>query len=425
MLAVQSLSLLVPASRVRGQATLFSNQVSHLEDAVLDASRCAFVRVESFAGSLGVYCKNELRAVRLLPTGFTSGTENPTRESLVAALTAHLDKTHARKRQLVPAGALRWIHGEADGLPGLVIDHYGSLVVVQSSAAAGEFLLPFVVEALARTQCGETTPVLERSSGQTRALAGLPERTRVLQGNVPEKVLAEFGDLGLEFTPRRAQKTGLFLDQRTNLALFATLLGAARYESLLDVCCYAGAWSAQASRAGLTRFTLVDQDKEALARAEQNVRHNARAATSATTSSAAVPPSDALLSIEPRHGDLFEALSVLAREGKTFDVVVGDPPAFAKSKKHIPEARRAYARLAKLAAKLVRPGGLYIACSCSRNMEEAEFLATVEAQLTADSSAQWDLVLRGSQAADHTVPAGDTLSAYLKCAFYRRREEGA
>jgi len=421
MLAVQSLSLLVPASRVRGQATLFSNQVSHLEDAVLDASRCAFVRVDSLAGSLGVYCKNELRAVRLLPTAFTTGTENPTRETLVAALAAHLDKTHARKRHLVPAGALRWVHGEADGLPGLVIDHYGSLVVVQSSAAAGEFLLPFVVEALTRTAHAASTPVLERSSGQTRALAGLPERTRVLQGDVPEKVLAAFGDLALEFTPRRAQKTGLFLDQRTNLSLFATLLGSTRYESLLDICCYAGAWSAQAAHAGLTRFTLVDQDKEALARAEQNVRHNARAATAVESA----PPSDAPLSIEPRHGDLFEALSVLAREGKTFDVVVGDPPAFAKSKKHIPEARRAYARLAKLAAKLVRPGGLYIACSCSRNMEEAEFLATVEAQLVADPTARWDLVLRGSQAADHTVPAGDTLSAYLKCVFYRRREEGA
>ena len=105
--------------------------------------------------------------------------------------------------------------------------------------------------------------------------------------------------------------------------------------------------------------------------------------------------------------------------------MIADPPAFAKSKKHVPEARRAYARMTKLASKLVRPGGLLVVCSCSRNMDETEFLELVGGQLSQGENGPqgWSLVLRGGQSPDHTVPAGESFASYLKCAFYRR--EGA
>ncbi|MCA2962266.1 MAG: methyltransferase, partial [Silvanigrellales bacterium] len=234
-------------------------------------------------------------------------------------------------------------------------------------------------------------------------------------GNVPAEVEASFAGLCLRFAPLKAQKTGLFLDQAHNLALFdglvRTLVPA--NGTLLDICCYAGAWSAAGARAGLASFTLVDQDATALARAAENVVRNQATARHAPGETCQV---------ETRHGDMFELLSLLGKEGKSFDVVVADPPAFAKAKKHVPEARRAYARMVKLASRLVRPGGLLVVCSCSRNLEESEFLDIVGTQL-ASTPEGWTLVLRGAQAPDHTVPAGETLAHYLKCAFYAKGGE--
>jgi 23S rRNA (cytosine1962-C5)-methyltransferase len=424
------LKLAVPPARLRASTTLFSNQVSPLDDSLLDATRSAFVTVEGLPGRVGVYNKSQLMAVRFLPAACL-GAVRPNHgldpEALVENLRQHLSALRRHKlplRALSGGESFRWVHGDADGLPGLVVDDYGAMVVVQSGAHAGELLLPHVVRAL-EPLCGNR-PLFERSSGQSRAMAGLPERTRALRGVVPDEVEASFAGLRLRFAPARAQKTGLFLDQSFNLALFGRLLrmanlpnegeapneGAAPpWESLLDVCCYAGAWAATAAAAGLTRFTLIDQDAVALARAAENVVRNGSGA----------PPT-----VETLHGDMFERLSVLAREGRSFDVVVADPPAFAKTKKHVPEARRAYARLLKLSAKLVRPGGLLVACSCSRNMPEEEFVELAGGQLGAGPDGEgFDLVLRGSQAPDHTVPAGDALSLYLKCHFYRRRESRA
>lgn len=403
--------LTVPVARLRGSATIFSNQVVPLDDGLLDAGRCAFVHVDGLPGRVGVYSKTQLMAVRLLPAGLDPS-------DFAGSLRTHLEdlrRLKLRLRSVSGSGAFRWVHGDADGLPGIVVDDYGDLVVIQSSAHAGDTLLPLVVEAL--LPLVEGRPVFERSSGQTRAAAGLPERTRTLQGTVPAEVEASFAGLRLRFAPLKAQKTGLFLDQGHNLGLFDALVRslAPSNGSLLDVCCYAGAWSAAGARAGLSSFLLVDQDATALARAKENVLRN----RSANSLLAARNDVDAAASVDTRHGDMFEILSLLGREGRSFDVVVADPPAFAKSKKHVPEARRAYARMVKLAARLVSPGGLLVVCSCSRNLEESEFLEIVGTQLSQTSEA-WTLVLRGSQAPDHTVPAGENLSHYLKCAFFAK-----
>lgn len=392
--------LTLPVAKLRGSATLFSNQVVPLDDALLDAGRTAFVQVEGLPGRVGVYAKTQLMAVRLLPAGFDAA-------NLADSVRAHLSELRIKKTRLkvfTNSEAFRWVHGDADGLPGIVVDDYGALVVLQSSAHAGDTLLPVVTEAL--LPLVEGRPVFERSSGQTRQAAGLPERTRPLQGSVPTEVEAVCAGLRLKFAPLKAQKTGLFLDQSHNLMLFQSLARAVlpAKGSLLDVCCYAGAWSAAGASAGLASFTLVDQDASALARAKQNVLQNAES-----------PLEEAC--VDCRHGDMFELLSVLGKEGKLFDVVVADPPAFAKSKKHVPEARRAYARMVRLAARLVRPGGMLVVCSCSRNLEETEFLELVGAQLQS-SPETWSLALRGAQAPDHTVPAGENLAQYLKCAFY-------
>jgi 23S rRNA (cytosine1962-C5)-methyltransferase len=174
---------------------------------------------------------------------------------------------------------------------------------------------------------------------------------------------------------------------------------------MLDLCSYAGAWSCAAAQAGVVDFTAVDQDKDALELCEQNIKNN-------VTGSASSP------NIQLLHGDLFEILSKLNREEKSFDVVVADPPAFTKSSKHVPEARRAYQRLAKLSSRLVSPNGLLVACSCSRHIGEEDFYEIVSSALIADD---WVYLGRGRQSPDHTVLATDKHSLYLKALFFVRR----
>jgi 23S rRNA (cytosine1962-C5)-methyltransferase len=384
---------------------IFSNQVDHLDDGLLTSDRAALVWVES-AGRLGLYSKGALIAVRLLPAHFSEalhGCAEVSRESLIDLLVAQISALRTMKGAMfafVCDEAFRWSHGDADGLPGLVIDDYGSIVVLQSSSAAGDFILPFVQEALERF---DDRPLFERSSGQTRTLEGLSERTRWLRrGTYPEfgRATTNLAGLSLEFVPERAQKTGLFLDQRENLRYLAGRRLVAR--SMLDVCSYAGAWSCAGARSGVSRFTLIDADANALALAEGNITQN----------------SNGTPEIVRRHGDLFEELSRCRQMGERFDIVVADPPAFTKSKKHVDEARRAYARLTKAASRLVSDNGIYVACSCSRHIGPEEFLEVVERNLMDEG---WLLVHRGGQSPDHSVIIPRGTQEYLKCFFFQRR----
>jgi 23S rRNA (cytosine1962-C5)-methyltransferase len=276
---------------------------------------------------------------------------------------------------------------------------------MQCSCAAGEFLFPHVVSAiLAKT----TKPILERSTGQTRAMEGLPERTRWIRGSV-ERASVHFAKLNLQFEPLRAQKTGLFLDQRCNLEFLTNFLSHefVQPQSMLDICSYAGAWSSAAASAGVRSFTLIDADAQALSMAKTNITNNSPEAQA----SGQEPH------IELRHGDLFEELSKLKSTQRTFDVVVADPPAFAKSKKHLPEASKAYARLIKLAARATAPNGLLILCSCSKNMDAQTFWDLCVRNL----GPEWILIHRGSQSPDHTVGTTQASAEYLKCYFFQKR----
>ena len=424
-LRVQQLNLSSQAARRRAAAsrrTLFSNEVLHLEDHLLSPERCALVRVTSQPDLLAVYSKQGLAAATFLGQEVARSVrgDSPSHSDLVEGLAAALAALCRRKRALVGGDTCyRLVHGEADGFPGLVIDHYDSLVVAQSANQQGDFLLPWVFEAL--RQMFPDTPLLERSASQSRLQLGLQPRIRAHYGPCPAQVEVCFAGLTMAFRPERAQKTGLFLDQRQNLRILRDLLSrvaAAAQKPLeawtvLDLCCYAGAWSAVASEAGCGRFVLVDQDADALSLAEHNVRGAA--------------PKQTLqkgIWIDPRKGDLFQNLGDLRSCDQRFDLVIADPPAFARSRKNLPEAQRAYARLTKMAARLVRPGGLLVVSSCSRPLEPTAFEQIVADQLLAPSAPRddrrWVLVSRGQQSPDHTLATGVQGCEYLKALFYQR-----
>lgn len=395
----------------RLQTCLYSNQIEHVAQQDLEDSRCAFVAAG--AGRLpGVYCREQLMSVRFLSTRWSEAfkSNNISHAALEELFLQELLHLKNSKTTLVGLAneAVRWVHGDADGIPGIVIDDYGPIVVIQSGSQFGDFLMPFVLSALLKAT---DQPVFERSSGQIRALEKLPERTRWIRepGNQTERTQLEIvtttlSGLKLSFRPQRCQKTGLFIDQRENLELFRKLTRSFQARSMLDLCSYVGAWSCAGAAAGIADFTLVDQDKDALEMAQHNVAANVA--------------NGILHRVQAHHGDLFEILSRLGKDKPRFDAVVADPPAFTKSAKHIPEASRAYQRLTKLASRLVADNGIYVACSCSRHIDEEEFFKIVSESLDADD---WVYIGRGRQSPDHSVLATDKQSLYLKALYFVRR----
>ena len=328
---------------------------------------------------------------------------------LLASYLKQLWTEKARRMGLLSSQeSFRLLHAENDGIPGIVIDAYNDLLVLSCGNAVGDFLLPLVVKAL--RSAFSPLPLLERSSGQHRVGLGLSERTRWIfagQENPPLLVRGKINGVSLRFKPLKAQKTGLFLDQRSNLFSFAQLLQH-RYSgtpfSVLDVCSYVGAWSATACNVGAETVELIDQDKEALENAVANC------VGIPSLGSVRVGPN-----VQTHHGDLFEVCHKLVGQKKKFDVVVCDPPAFAKSKAHVPQALKAYQKLFKLCAQLLAPGGVLVVCSCSRNVTEEDFLHAVRAGLK--GFGEWKLLFRGAQSSDHTTLLHFDAGDYLKCFF--------
>lgn len=399
---MQTIKVRLNLQILKERGWIFSNDVSHLNDGELDPSRTSFVKIEG-SDRFGVYDKTNLISIRLFPASFSSKDTADFETHLKSFLSERMRQLKTTKQELLAdkKESYRLCHSDGDGVPGVIVDSYGDVYVVQSGSKCGDKLLPYVVQAL-----GEISPessIYEKSTGQSRQMEGLEERTCWRKGTVQSEVIqAKFCHLALEFNLARSQKTGLFLDQRYNLSILKSLVSQKSSKSILDICSYMGAWSSVAVANGASLATLIDQDKIALEFAKSNVTRNQ------------VSPSE----VKILEGDMFEHLAQLGKESKRFDVVVADPPAFAKSKKHLPNAKIAYGRLTKQASKLVNADGIFVACSCSRNMDELEFYEIVKKNLVGDN---WVLLGRGMQSLDHTITTLNVSSEYLKCFFFHRR----
>lgn len=373
--------------RVRsGHPWVFSNELESVPR--LDPG--TLVEVASGDELLGTAYFNpaSLIALRWLQRGTAPLQDDWLERRLAAAVAA--------RRGLYPGDdCARLVFSEADGLPGLVVDRYGDALVVQVHTAGMERLRPRL-EASLRALLNPRV-LARRDDAPVRELEGLPRGSSLEPEGAPAP---EATYLGLRFRPDLlgAQKTGLFLDQRENVqALLSLLPPGAR---VLDVFSYAGAWGLSALRAGAAAAEFVDASRPACEAVEENLRLNG------------------LPECEIHCGDAFEVLGALRREGREFDAVVVDPPAFAKSKKHLPEALQAYRRINRLAAGLVRPGGLLAACSCSHHVSREAFREVLQGAMAKAGREARLLAFRGASA-DHPVllnfPEGD----YLKCALLR------
>ena len=327
-------------------------------------------------------------AVRMLDRDPEAAIDRDWLAGRVAAAWAH-------RERLGLAPWCRVVHAEADGLPGVVVDAFGGSAVIQPNAAWADRLVGELAEAV-RAVTGAST-VVKNAGGRARALEGLDDASAVLWGAVDGPVEVPMNGAVHAADLTGGQKTGLFYDQRPNHAFAASLARGA----VLDVFSHVGGFGLSMLAGGAERALCVDASAPALALAERG------AAASGVSAR-----------LETRRADAFEALGALGAEGRRFEVVVCDPPAFAPAKPAREAGLRAYERLARLSAPLVEPGGYLALCSCSHAVDLAAFReASVRGVGRAGRASQ--IVHTGFAGADHPVHPLLPETGYLKALFLR------
>jgi 23S rRNA (cytosine1962-C5)-methyltransferase len=299
------------------------------------------------------------------------------------------------RERLYPQPYYRLVYGESDGLPGLVVDRYGAACVVQIGTAGMELLKTEIQKAL--RQLLRCEAVFFKNDSFARELEGLPSYTEIALGKIDDP--AAVVEDGLEFRAplKSGQKTGWFFDQAGNRR---TLSKYVRSDSrVLDVFSYVGAWGVRAAKSGAREVTCIDSSAAALELAAANAARNG-------------------VKIATRRGDAFEVLEDLVSEGAGFDVIVIDPPAFAKRKKDLPKALAAYKRLNQLAIQALANDGILVSCSCSAHIS-AEDLQEAIAKAARGADKQLQIIEMGGQAPDHPVHPAIPETRYLKAYFCR------
>jgi 23S rRNA (cytosine1962-C5)-methyltransferase len=318
------------------------------------------------------------------------------RYALDRSLLVHrLNIALALRERLFPAPYYRLVYGEADQLPGLIVDRYGDVCVVQCTTAGMEAVRAQVLEALDKVV--RPSGVLLRADSPVRELEGL-ELYQETRGVVPERVMVEEQGLRFSVSLREGQKTGWFYDQRMNRARLRDYVSGRR---VLDVFSYVGAWGLQALAGGAAQAVCVDGSDAALEHVAANAEANGFADRVSTL-----------------RGDAFEVLGELRGAREKFDVVVLDPPAFIKRKKDIRAGEGAYQRLNQLGMRLLDRDGILVSASCSHHLAESRFQSLL-LQCSRHLDRNLQLLERGHQAPDHPVHPAIAESSYVKTLFCR------
>jgi 23S rRNA (cytosine1962-C5)-methyltransferase len=299
-----------------------------------------------------------------------------------------------RESLRIDATAYRLIHAEGDLLPSLVVDRYADYLVLQTLSQATDRLIPEIVQLL--VDVVRPSGILARNDPRVRTLEGLEQHVVVVHGTVPESIPVRDGPVKYQVDPFKGQKTGLFLDQRENR------VAAAAYARgrLLDGFSYHGGF-ALALAPACDEVLAVDISDAAVERIRENARHNGYP------------------HIEARAMNVFDELRELDRRGETFDTIVLDPPAFAKSRGARAKALSGYKEINLRALKILRPGGFLVTCTCSYHVSEADF-AEVIASAAIDARAEISVVEKRMQARDHPVLITVPETYYLKCFIVRK-----
>jgi len=302
----------------------------------------------------------------------------------------------ALRQSLYDEPYYRLIHAEADGLPGVVVDRFGDTLVLQPNAAWADVLKVPLAETLAKVAGAKA--VYLNAAGRARKLEGLDDESAPLIGDAPQTLPVHMNGATYMADLTQGQKTGIFFDQRENHAFAARLSAGA---DVLDVFSHVGGFGLAALANGAASVLAVDASAPALALAEEGAQRM-----------------DAGDKLTTQRGDAVDILRELADQGRNFDHVICDPPAFAPNKQSLEAGLRGYERVANAAAKLVRPGGYLTLCSCSHAAELARF-REVSLRGIGRAGQRAQLIHTGFAGPDHPVHAHLAESSYLKALFFR------
>ena len=294
---------------------------------------------------------------------------------------------------------MRIIHGESDGLPGLVVDQYDRVVVMQISSVGIERWR----EACIKSLRDEFDPICiyERSDTEVRVLESLPERCGVVFGDLPANITIKEHGLSFQIDVSSGQKTGFYLDQRDNRALVGAL---AADKDVLNCFCYSGGFTVYAKQAGARSVLSIDASQSALTLAMQNVALNGFATDESEWVCA----------------DVFQALRKLRDQNRSFDLIILDPPKFAPTASFAEKAARGYKDINLLGFKLLRPGGILASYSCSSGIS-SDLFQKIIAGAALDAGVEAHIIAYQNAAADHPVLLSFPEGAYLKGLILKKR----
>ncbi len=327
-----------------GHPWVFSNEID-MTPALKALEPGTPVRLEGAGGPLGTayFNAHTLIAARRLATG---------EETDPAALIAErIGKALALRERLFDRPFYRLVHAEGDDLPGLVIDRYDDVLVVQANTAGIDRLLPDITACLVALLSPRA--IIARNDSPNRALEGLERSVDLLHGGADGAVPVEENGCVYFADVMGGQKTGWFFDHRANRAHVASFAQGAR---VLDLYAHTGAFGLLCAAQGAQSVALIDRSAPALALAER-----------------AIEAAGVGAAVKTHKGDVFAALEHFTRTGETFDVVIADPPAFVKSRKDLKAGIKGYRKVARLCAPLIAPGGVLLAASCSHLVDRDAF----------------------------------------------------
>ncbi len=307
-----------------------------------------------------------------------------------------IEQALALRETLFDEHSYRLIFGEADGLPGLVVDRFGDVLVVQTGSGAMEAHLDTIVSALDAVL--NPTHIIAKNEAAAREIEGMERYTKALKGDLVDEV--SLTENGARFVAPLAegQKTGWFYDHRSARQAMVPLAKGAR---VLDVFSYCGGWGVQAAMAGAESVTCVDASETAIDYVHRNAELNGVA--------------DKVGSIQ---GDAFAAMKQLIADGEKYDLVVLDPPAFVKRKKDFKNGLAGYHAINELALRLIKPGGYLISASCSMHMPADRLLDVIHSSARHIDRSVQEIGYQG-QGPDHPVHPAITETSYLKSWFCR------
>jgi len=364
------------ADRFRsGHPWIFRSDVT----STADAQPGSMVRVlDSRGQSLGLahYSSSSQIALRMLGAAFG-----------IAERIA--DAQRFREKVVTDSTAYRLVHAEADGLPALIVDRYGDSLVVQALNQGMDKSMPEIVAALEKQFAPRA--IVARNDAAVRSLEELPREVKVVAGELNGPVDIHMNGFRMGADLVGGQKTGVFLDQRENYLAAAKWAGG----RALDCFTSTGGFALHLART-CESVEAIDSGAAALATAERNAEANG------------------IANITFREADVFDVLAGYASARREFDVVVLDPPAFAKSRKQLDGAMRGYKDINLRALRLLGPGGVLVTCSCSHHVSEA-MLLEVLAEASLDARRTLRVLERRTQAQDHPILLTVPETLYLKC----------